>query len=87
MNHDRLDLFRYGIISPLIRKEGVNITQSIKELSEKEYWYQGKTKKYSESTIRRWYYQYKKEGFESLERKQRKDKEKPRKLCWCNKKQ
>ncbi len=80
MNHDRLDLFRYGIISPLIRKEGVNITQSIKELSEKEYWYQGKTKKYSESTIRRWYYQYKKEGFESLERKQRKDKEKSRKL-------
>ena len=80
MNQERLDLFRYGIISPLIRKEGENVTKSIKELSEKEYWYQGKVKKFSEATIRRWYYQYKKEGFEALERKERGDKEKSRKL-------
>lgn len=80
MNHDRLDLFKYSVISPLIRNQGINLSKSIKELSEKEYWYQGKTKKISKSTIKRWYYQYKNEGFDNLGRKVRKDKEKSRKL-------
>ncbi len=80
MNQERIDLFRYGIISPLIRTEGINLTKTIKELSEKEYWHKGKTKRYSESTIKRWYYEYKNNGFEALERKMRKDKEKSRKL-------
>ena len=80
MNHDRLDLFKYSVISPLIRSQGISLSQGFEELSRKEYWYQGKTVKVSPSTIKRWYYKYKKEGFDNLERKVRNDKEKPRKL-------
>ena len=80
INHDRLDLFKYSVISPLIRNQGINLSKSFKELSEKEYWYKGKTIKISSSTIKRWYYTYKNKGFERLERKIRCDREKSRKL-------
>lgn len=76
----REDLFKYGIISSIINQENVNIRDECKKLSEKEYFYKGKNKKYSEETIRKWYYKYKKEGLERLNRKERKDSEKSRKL-------
>lgn len=80
MEHDRLDLFKYSVISPLIRNEGINLSKSFKELSKNKYWYKGKTITVSESTIKRWYYTYKKAGFDKLNRKVRRDKEKSRKL-------
>lgn len=76
----REDLFKYGIISSIINQENVNIREECKKLSEKEYFYKGKNRKYSEETIRKWYYKYKKEGLERLNRKERKDSEKSRKL-------
>lgn len=76
----RLDLFKYGIISSLLNQEGINVKKACKELSEKEYFYKGKNRKYSEETIRKWYYKYKKEGFDKLGRKTREDVEKSRKL-------
>lgn len=76
----RLDLFRYGIISPLILEEANKIRASCEELSKKKYYYKGKEYQYSGETIRKWYYKYKKEGFNKLSKKEREDKGKPRKL-------
>lgn len=77
---DRKDLFKYGIISSLINQEGINVREECKKLSEKEYYHQGKNRKYSEETIRKWYYKYKNEGFDKLNVKKRRDKEQSRKL-------
>ncbi len=76
----RLDLFKYGIISSLINQDDIKIREECQKLSEKEYFYKGENKKYSAETIRKWYYKYKKEGFDKLNRKTRIDNEKPRKL-------
>ena len=76
----REDLFKYGIISTLINQENINVRDECKKLSEKEYFYKGENKKYSEETIRKWYYKYKKQGFDKLNRKIRCDNEKSRKL-------
>ena len=76
----RIDLFKYGIISPLLNQEEQKVRKLCQELSKKEYFYKGKNGKYSEETIRKWYYKYKKEGFDKLNRKIRNDIEKTRKL-------
>ena len=78
--NDRIDLFKYGIISPLIYQDDINIRRECKILSEKTYYYKGENRKYSEETIRKWYYKYKKEGFDKLNIKLRNDYEKSRKL-------
>lgn len=80
IKHDRLDLFKYSVISPLIRNQGINLTKTFQELSKKEYWYHGKSINVSPSTIKRWYYIYQNKGFDNLNRKTRKDKDKSRKL-------
>ena len=77
---ERLDFFKYGIISSLINQEKVNIRHACKALSEKSYYYKGKNRKYSEETIRKWYYKYKNLGFDKLNTKKRSDREKSRKL-------
>ena len=51
----RIDLFKYGIISPLLNQETQNIRKICRELSDKKYFYKGKTRKYSEETIRKCY--------------------------------
>lgn len=77
---NRLDLFRYGIISPLITEVVSNIRAECAKIAEKEYYYNGKNYKFSEETIRKWYYKYKNNGFDKLNKKQRKDKTTSRKL-------
>ena len=76
----RLDLFRYGIISPLILEEVNRVRESCEELSKKKYYYKGKEYQYSGETIRKWYYKYKNCGFDGLSKKERKDKGDSRKL-------
>lgn len=76
----KLDLFRYGIISPLVTQEVENVREVCKELAEKTYFYKGKEYRFSEETIRKWYYKYKNEGFDKLNKKIRKDKTSSRKL-------
>lgn len=75
-----LELFRYGIISPLVYEEEKNVRKYCKEASEKKYYYKGKERQYSEETIRRWYYKYKNEGFDKMGRKKRNDLKNSRKL-------
>lgn len=76
----RLDLFRYGIISNLLMQEVHNLREECKEISDKTYFYEGKNYKFSEDTIRKWYYKYKKEGLDKLNKKTRNDKTISRKL-------
>ena len=58
----------------------MEVGKACKDLSEKEYYYKGKNRKYSEDTIRKWYYKYKNLGFDKLNTKKRNDKEKSRRL-------
>lgn len=76
----RIDLFRYGVISPLIQEESNNIREFCEEASKKLYYYEGKEYKFSKETIRKWYYKYKNNGFDELNKKIRNDKDNSRKL-------
>ncbi len=82
-DYGRSDLFRYGIISSLLQRffSGEKITfNDFKELSKKEYYFKGKSYKYSPYTIKKWYYKYQKEGLNKLKTRERKDKNDSRKL-------
>ena len=82
-DYGRSDLFRYGVISPLLQRflSGDKITlKDFEELAKKEYYYKGKSYKFSPYTIKKWYYHYQKEGLNKLKTKERKDKNKSRKL-------
>lgn len=82
-DYGRSDLFRYGIISNLLQRflSGEKITfNDFKELSKKEYYFKGKSYKYSPYTIKKWYYKYQKEGLNKLKTRERKDKNESRKL-------
>ena len=82
-DYGRSDLFRYGVISPLLQRflSGDKITlKDFEELAKKEYYYKGKSYKFSPYTIKKWYYHYQKEGLNKLKTKERKDKNGSRKL-------
>lgn len=82
-DYGRSDLFRYGIISSLLQRflSGEKITfNDFKELSKKEYYFKGKSYKFSPYTIKKWYYKYQKEGLNKLKTRERKDKNDSRKL-------
>lgn len=66
---EEMALFRYNIISPLIisPERYLNVKAFFREAAEKVYEDpNGKDTKISSSTIERWYYRYKKYGFDSL---------------------
>ena len=82
-DYGRSDLFRYGVISPLLQRflSGDKISlKDFEELAEKEYYFKGKSYKFSPYTIKKWYYHYQKEGLNTLKTKERKDKNRSRKL-------
>ena len=82
-DYGRSDLFRYGIISSLLQRflSGEKITfNDFQELSKKEYYFKGKSYKFSPYTIKKWYYKYQKEGLNKLKTRERKDKNDSRKL-------
>ena len=80
--YGRMELFRYSLISPLI--SNTHEYNTIKEycdfVASKSYDFNGKAIKITAKTIKNWYYKYKKEGLESLAKKERKDKNKFRKI-------
>lgn len=49
----RIDLFRYGIISPLITGNEVGVTQFCNEACKKKYYYNGKEYTFSSETLRK----------------------------------
>ena len=78
--NERVDLFRYGIIAPLITGDAKRINSFCREASQKQYYYKGKSYKFSADTIKKWYYKYKNKGFDDLINKERRDKSSSRKL-------
>ena len=73
-DYGRSDLFRYGIISSLIQKflNGEKVVlEDFEEIAKKEYYYKGKSYKFSPYTIKKWYYKYQKEGLKKLKTKER----------------
>lgn len=80
--YGRKDLLRYSIISPLINgtNEYGTIGEYCKQASQKSYEFEGKILKFKERTIKGWYYNYLKEGFDKLGNHQRSDKKQFRKI-------
>lgn len=80
--HD-IALFRFSLIAPLINEtyEAASISQYLREIASKTHTLPDNTVvKYSSSAIKKWYLDYKHNGFDSLMPKTRKDLGKPRNL-------
>ena len=80
----QIALFRYGIIAPLISgvyDEHKSLKEFFSHASQRTYTNpRGEDTKVSESSIERWYYNYKKDGFEALLPQRRSDTGRTRKL-------
>ena len=81
-NKNEMALFRFSIIAPLINgtHESSSINEYAELASQKKYEFQGEWNMYSKSTIKRWYYNYKKDGYEGLITPTRRDYREPRAL-------
>lgn len=81
-NKNEMALFRFSIIAPLVN--GTHNCSSINEYaklaSKKKYEFHGEWNVYSKSTIKRWYYNYLKYGYEGLITPTRTDYREPRAL-------
>ena len=80
--YGRMELFIYSIIAPLISKthDFNTINEYCNFVASQSYNFEGKVIKLSAKTVKNWYYKYKKEGLESLEKKKRVDKNEFRKI-------
>lgn len=80
--YGRMDLFRYSIIAPLINNtnEFNTINEYCDFVSSKSYDFEGRIVRFKPKTVKNWYYKYKKEGLEGLEKHKRKDKNQFRKI-------
>ena len=77
-----LALFKFHVIAPVINNtHGFSSNEEyFKHASNKSYSFNNKDLKFSKSCIKSWYLSYKKNGFQSLQKKTRKDFRMPRKL-------
>ncbi len=80
--YGRIELFRYSIISPLISntQEFNTINEYCDFIASRSYDFEGKIIKVTSKTVKNWYYKYKKEGLEGLEKHTRRDKSSIRKI-------
>ena len=78
----RKELLRYSLIVPLINKTNPysTVDEYCKKVSENTYEFNKEKVKFKARTIKGWYYKYLKEGLESLEVHQRRDKNNFRKI-------
>lgn len=65
---DEMALLRFSIIAPMVNgtHECSSISEYAELASEKSYSFKGEKMTFSRDTIRRWYYSYKKKGYEGL---------------------
>lgn len=79
---NEIALFRYGLIAPVITNtfEENSQLEYFKKVASKKYIVNGHEERYSWKTIKKWYLQYKKEGYSSLINKTRSDCHSSRKL-------
>ena len=74
-DRNEMALLRFSIIAPLVNGtyEEASVSEYVELASEKTYHFKGEALTFSKDTIRRWYYNYKKEGYEALVTVQRAD--------------
>ena len=79
---NEIALFRYGLIAPVITNtfEENSQLEYFKKVASKKYIVNGHEERYSWQTIKNWYLQYKKEGYDGLINKTRSDCHSSRKL-------
>lgn len=75
-------LFRFSLIAPAINHTHCYKSnyEYFKVVSSKKHIFDGKEYSFSISCLKKWYYKYKKEGYQSLEKKKRIDSLSSRKL-------
>lgn len=79
---DKIAIFRYGIIAPLIHNESINQSQYFKELAKKEFHYPQLENpvRFRWRTFLKWLHLYRKFGYDGLKPSARNDKGKSRKI-------
>jgi transposase InsO family protein len=77
----QIALQRYKIISPVLMESGRNRNEYFREMAGKEHLFAGsKARKVAVSTMKAWLKEYRKEGFDGLLPKRRKDGGRPRRV-------
>lgn len=84
---NEIALFRYGLIAPAVTNtfEEINRQQYFKKVASKKYIVNGAEVTYNFSTIKHWYLNYMKNGFNALLPKTRSDNQTSRKLSYDSK--
>ena len=79
---NEIALFRYGLIAPVITDtfEESSQLEYFKKAASKKYLVNGHEEQYAWQTIKKWYLQYKKEGYDALVNKTRSDCHSSRKM-------
>jgi len=79
---DKIAIFKYGIIAPVINDQSINQKKYFDKASEREYDYPGKVERvsFNPRTFKKWLHIYRKKGYEGLKPSQRNDKGKSRKI-------
>ncbi len=79
---DRIAIFKYGLIAPVINDRSINKTRYFKNIAKIEYEFPGKADRvrFSYKTYKKWLQMYNKYGYEGLKPSSREDKGKSRKI-------
>jgi len=82
---DKLAIFKYGIIAPVINDNSMNQKQYFERAAAREYDVPGKVERvrYNPRTFKRWLHIYRKEGYEGLKPSRRTDRGKSRKISYA----
>lgn len=79
---DKIAIFKYGIIAPVIHDESINRSKYFKELAKKEFQYPEEENqvRFCYRTFLKWLHLYKKYGYNALKPSERNDKGQSRKI-------
>lgn len=79
---DKIAVFRYGIIAPVIHDGSINRSNYFRELAKKEFYYPGEERpvRFRYRTFLKWLHLYRKHGYDGLKPTTRNDKGKSRKI-------
>ena len=79
---DKIAIFKYGIIAPVINDSSINQKQYFERASVREYDFPGKVDRatFNPRTFKKWLHIYRKEGYEGLKPSRRTDRGKSRKI-------
>lgn len=79
---DKIAVFKYGIIAPVINDSSINQKQYFEKASQRKYDFPGKIDRtaFHPRTFKKWLHIYRRQGYEGLKPSRRIDRGKPRKI-------